>query len=268
VSCPVRGLATAAAAAVLALTGCTSGAAERPPGIDAAASAGSVGPAVRGELTVLAASSLTEAFTRISADFEAANPGTSVTVSFGGSTALARQISFGAPGDLFAAASRTAMDDAVARLDGDPVVFARNRLQIAVPAGNPAGVKGLADLAREDLLVALCAEQVPCGEAAARAFAAAAVEPAPDTLEQDVKAVLTKTVLGEVDAALVYRTDVLAAGDAVEGIDFPESEQAVNDYLIGHLGMSTNRRTADEFLRYLQSPPGRKVLAEAGFERP
>jgi molybdate transport system substrate-binding protein len=151
---------------------------------------------------------------------------------------------------------------------GKPTVFVRNRLQIAVPAGNPAEVTGLADFADADKTIALCAQQVPCGSAAIKAFAAAGIEPAPDTLEQDVKATLTKVELGEVDAALVYRSDVLAADDAVEGIDFPEGAQAVNDYPIVTLAEAPNAEAAQAFRDYVLSPGGQQVLEAAGFERP
>ena len=136
------------------------------------------------------------------------------------------------------------------------MVFVRNRLEIAVPAGNPGGVTGLADFANPDLTIALCAEEVPCGAAAIKAFAAAGITPAPDTLEQDVKATLTKVELGEVDAALVYRTDVIVAGDAVEGIEFPEAGEAINDYPIVALKDSANIDAARAFVAY--------VLSEAG----
>jgi molybdate transport system substrate-binding protein len=147
-----------------------------------------------------------------------------------------------------------------------PTVFARNRLQIAVPEDDPGGVQGLADLARPELTIALCAKQVPCGAAAEKAFAAAGLTPAPDTLEQDVKAALSKVVLGEVDAALVYRTDVLAAGGDVRGIAFPEAEQAVNDYPVVALTRAPNAAAARAFVERVLSPAGQRVLADAGFD--
>jgi len=217
---------------------------------------------------VLAAASLTETFTQLGAEFEAENPGVTVIFSFGASSALAQQVVSGAPGDLFASASPTTMatvtDAGLAR--GEPVVFVRNRLQIAVPTGNPGGVTGLADFADADLTIALCAEEAPCGAAAAKAFTAAGITPAPDTLEQDVKATLTKVELGEVDAALVYRTDVRAAADTVEGINFPESGDAINDYPIVLLADAPNAEAAQAFLDYVLSEVGLQVLADAGFE--
>lgn len=221
-------------------------------------------------VTVFAAASLTEAFTRIGTEFEAANPGAKVTFNFGPSSGLAEQIVQGAAADVFAAASTSTMDKVVAagRADGQPAVFVRNYLQIAVPAGNPAGVSGLADFAKPELKLAVCAEQVPCGSAAKRAFTAAGVTAQPDTLEQDVKAVLTKVRLGEVDAGVVYRTDVQAAGEQVEGIDFPEAEQAVNDYPIVAVKDAPAGAAARAFVEYVRSPDGAQVLAEAGFASP
>ena len=169
---------------------------------------------------------------------------------------------------VFASASPTTMavvtDAGLA--DGEPVIFVRNRLEIAVPAGNPGGVTGLADFANEDLTIALCAEEVPCGAAAIKAFAAAGIMPAPDTLEQDVKSALTKVELGEVDAALVYRTDVIVAGDAVEGIEFSEAEEAINDYPIVVLADAPNPDAAQAFMAYVLSEAGIQVLADAGFD--
>lgn len=227
-------------------------------------------PAVSGDVVVFAAASLTESFTQIGEDFEASNPDVAVTFNFGASSALAQQIVSGAPAGVFASASPATMAQVTegGDADGEPTVFVQNRLQIAVPAGNPGDVSGLANFADEDLTIALCAEQVPCGAAALRAFEAAGIAPAPDTLEQDVKATLTKVELGEVDAALVYRTDVIAAGDTVEGMEFPEAGQAVNDYPIVTLAAAPNAETAQAFVDYVLSQDGQQVLADAGFDGP
>ena len=245
--------------AALALAGCGSTPDTAP-----------AGQAVSGTVTVFAAASLTETFTALGEDFEAANPGTTVTFNFAGSSALAQQITQGAPVDVFAAASPATM--AVATDAGSvtaaPTVFVRNKLQIAVPAGNPAGITGLADFADDAKAIALCAEQVPCGAAARKAFDAAGITPEPDTLEQDVKAALTKVRLGEVDAALVYETDVEAAGADVEGIAFPEAEQAINDYPIAPLADAPNPGGAAAFIAFVLSDKGRAALTAAGFTAP
>lgn len=220
-------------------------------------------------LTVFAAASLTETFTELGEAFEAENPGVTVTFSFGGSSSLAQQIVAGAPADVFAAASPATMrvvEEAGEAVD--PVVLVRNRLQIAVPPGNPGGVAGLADLGDPSRTIALCAPEVPCGAAAVDVLETAGVTPAPDTLERDVKAALSKVRLGEVDAALVYRTDVLAAGSQVEGIDVPEAVGVVGDYPVTVLADAPNREAAQAFLDFLGSPEAREVFADAGFELP
>lgn len=225
---------------------------------------------VSGDIVVFAAASLTDTFTELGEQFEAENPDATITFNFAGSSALAQQIISGAPVDVFASASPATMaqvtDEGLA-VD-EPVVFVSNRLQIAVPAGNPADVTGLEDFTNEDLTIALCAEEVPCGAASVTVFEAAGLTPAPDTYEEDVRATLTKVELDEVDAALVYRTDVLVAGDAVEGIDFPESEEAINDYPIALLTEAPNGDGGQAFLDYVLSEAGRTALGDAGFDLP
>jgi molybdate transport system substrate-binding protein len=229
---------------------------------------GATGPS--GKIVVLAASSLTESFTALGKAFEADHPGTTVSFSFAASSELATQIQQGAPADVFASASPATMAQVSDAGDtaSKPVTFVGNTLEIAVPAGNPGKVTGLADFAKKDLTIALCAPEVPCGAAADKVFAAAEVTPAPDTLEADVKATLAKVTLGEVDAALVYKTDVIAAGDKVEGIDFPEAAEAVNDYPIAVLAASRRPATAQGFVDLVLSAAGQKVLSEAGFQQP
>jgi len=224
---------------------------------------------ITGTVNVFAAASLTEAFTQIGRDFEVATPGVKVTFNFAGSPALATQINEGAPADIFAAASPATMRTVTeaGNADGTPVIFVRNQLVIAVAEGNPKGITGLRDLTRPDLQLALCAEQVPCGAAAKKALDVAKVTLKPVTLEQDVKAALSKVKLGEVDAAIVYRTDAMAATAGVDGIEFPESAGAINDYPIVVLKSAPNRAGAQAFLAYVRSQ-GRAVLTAAGFKTP
>lgn len=264
-ACWIRtALAGLAALAVAGLSGCGGG--------DGTVSAqpGSSSTGVTGTVTVFAAASLTESFTQIGKDFEADNPGSKVRFSFGGSSGLATQINQGAPADVFASANPTNMKivtDA-GNGDGSPTVFVRNQLVIAVPKGNPKGIKGLADLTKPGVKVALCAEQVPCGAAAKKALDAAGVKLTPVTLEQDVKSALSKVELGEVDAALVYRTDVKAAASDVDGVEFPESASAINDYPIVVLRNAPNRAGAQAFVAYVRSDKGKAVLTQAGFQAP
>ncbi|MGK5442476.1 molybdate ABC transporter substrate-binding protein [Micromonospora sp. URMC 105] len=225
---------------------------------------------ITGTVTVFAAASLTESFTTLGRQFENAHPGVRVTFNFAGSSQLATQLTQGAPADVFASASPRNMatvTDAGAAA-GSPTVFARNQLVIAVPKGNPDGVTGLADLTRPGAKVALCAEQVPCGAAATRALAEAGVTLTPVTLEQDVKGALSKVTLGEVDAALVYRTDVRSAAAKVDGVEFPESARAVNDYPLVVLKDAPNPAAARAFVAHVRSDQGRAVLTDAGFQPP
>ena len=230
---------------------------------------GSSVPSARAaSLTVFAAASLTEAFTQIGSDFEA-RTAIPVTFNFGSSATLATQIIQGAPADVFAAASPATMKTVTdTRAAGRPVNFASNTLQIAVPDGNPGQITGLADFADESKTIAICAPQVPCGAAATKVFAAAGIIPRPDTLEPDVKATLTKVAADEVDAALVYRTDVISEPTKVQGIDFPEAGQAVNLYPIALLNRTVDRDAAQGFVNYVLSPEGQAVLERAGFARP
>ena len=221
-----------------------------------------------GEVVVFAAASLTDSFAEVADEFTEANRDVTVTVSLGGSSALSEQIVAGAPVDVFAAASpatMTTVTDA-GLADGDPQVFVRNILEIAVPTGNPGDITSIADFADADRTIALCAPEVPCGAAAAKVFAAAGITAAPDTLEQDVRAALTKVQLGEVDAAMVYRTDVLAAGDAVQGIPFEEAGDAINDYPIAVLSDAPNPDAAAAFVDFVLSEAGQAILSDAGFQ--
>ncbi|TDD33011.1 molybdate ABC transporter substrate-binding protein [Actinomadura sp. KC06] len=226
------------------------------------------GSAGDGTLTVFAAASLTDAFTSLGRTFEGSRPGVKVRFNFGASSTLAQQITQGAPADVFASASPATMKTVTDAGDaaGTPQVFTRNRLVIAVPKDNPGKISTVGDLSKPGLKVVLCAVQVPCGAAAARALGAARAEVEPVSREKDVKAVLTKVGLGEADAGLVYRTDVKAAGGKVTGIEFPQAAQAVNDYPIVEVAGAPQAALAKEFIRLVLGPQGRTVLSRAGFE--
>lgn len=265
-------LGAALAAAALALTACAGE--DTAPG----SAEGAAGDDLSGEVTVFAAASLTDVFEGLAEEFEARNPGVEVVFNFAGSSELAAQIDSGAPADVFAAASTATMDRVVggegldrewaAEHGENGTVFATNTLQIAVPAENPAGIGGLDDLAGDGVSVAFCAEEVPCGAATAAALGAAGLDITPVTYEEDVRAVLTKVELGEVDAGLVYRTDVIAAGEAVTGISFPEAEAAANDYPIGVPAGAPNPGAAAAWVDLVLSGTGTAALAEAGFGTP
>jgi molybdate transport system substrate-binding protein len=262
-----RLLTAAVLTAVLATGAC--GTNDSPAGGGEASGSAAPGGSA-GKVTVLAAASLTESFDTIGTMFEEKNPNIEVTFSYGGSSGLAQQITSGAPVDVFAAASATTMKTVTDAGDanGEPTVFVKNQLVIATAKGNPKGITSLAALAKPEFKVALCAEQVPCGAAAKKALAAANVKVTPVTQEQDVKSALSKVKLGEVDAALVYRTDARAAASDVDGVEFPESSGAITDYPIVTLKNAPNPTGAASFVAFVQTPEAKKVLADAGFQAP
>lgn len=254
---------TGAIAGLLVIAGCSANS------VTSAASAGESAPAATGTLTVLAASSLTGVFETLAAQFEASHPGVTVRISFGSSSLLATQITRGAPADVFASAAPAPMAAVSAAGEaGASTVFARNVLAIAVPSGNPARIQRLADLARPGVAVAVCQPAAPCGAAATAVFAAARLTVKPVTEEADVKATLAKAILGEVDAAVVYVTDVRAAGSAVSGISIPPEVNAATEYPIAVLKASTNPALAQGFVDLVTSADGRAALSAAGFELP
>ncbi|MBP5868684.1 molybdate ABC transporter substrate-binding protein [Streptomyces sp. LBUM 1486] len=256
-------------AAVLGLSACGGSSDDAGSKADASGS-GSGSDKLSGEVTVFAAASLKESFTTLGEQFEKAHPGTKVTFSFGGSDALAASITGGAPADVFASASPKTM--AVVTDAGDasgaPETFVRNQLEIATLPGNPDKIASLKDLTGSGLKVVLCDEAVPCGAAAKKALDASKLKLTPVSYEEDVKSALNKVVLKEADAAVVYKTDVQAAGDKVEGVEFPESTDAVNDYPITLLKESKNTETAKAFIELVRSADGQKVLTAAGFLQP
>lgn len=221
-------------------------------------------------LTVFAASSLTSTFTELGKQFEASHDGVKVSFSFGGSSDLVAQIEQGAPADVFASADTKNMDKAVTAkaVEGDPVDFASNTLEIAVPPDNPAKVATLQDLAKPATKVVVCAPEVPCGAATEKVEQSSKVTINPVSEEQAVTDVLTKVESGEADAGLVYVTDVKAAGDKVTGITFPESSAAVNTYPIAELADSKQADLAKEFVELVTGSDGQSVLSAAGFAKP
>ncbi|MGH3413749.1 MAG: molybdate ABC transporter substrate-binding protein [Marmoricola sp.] len=239
--------------AVGALAGCGSG-------------AGSSGDAT---ITVFAASSLQEAFTTLGHRFERRHPGTKVVFSFGPSSGLAQQIQAGAPADVFASASPVDMRQVVTSGDvGRPATFTSNRMEVAVPPANPGHVQRLSDLARPGVKVAVCQAKVPCGEVAAKVFHNAGLTVHPATQEVDVKSVLSKVSLDEVDAGVVYVTDVEAARGKVKGVGIPAGVNATTAYPIATVKDSQHARLARQFRDLVLSPTGRTVLSSRGFGKP
>ena len=231
---------------------------------------GAGGSGIVGEVTVFAAASLTDAYTEIGEAFTAAHPGATVTFNFASSSELAAQLVEGAPADVYASADATNMAriTAAGAALGEPQVFATNRLEIIVEPGNPKGITGLGDLARPDLVYVTCAPEVPIGAYAAQALRAAGVAAKPASFEDNVKGVVTKVMLGEADAGIVYATDVRAAGAAAQGIAIPEALNVVASYPVVVAQDSPNRRGAPAFVQLVLSADGRAILSGHGFGPP
>jgi molybdate transport system substrate-binding protein len=218
-------------------------------------------------LTVYAASSLTGSFTQLGHAFEQAHPHTKVVFDFGASSALATSITNGAPADVFASAAVKNMQSVLSAADASTSAnFANNVLEIAVPPGNPKHIATLADLAGPGVKVAECDPAVPCGAVATKVLANAGVTVTAVSREADVKSTLAKVQLGEVDAGLVYVTDVKAAGSKVVGIAIPASVNANTEYPIAVLTHSKHTDLAQQFVDLVTSAAGQAVLREAGFE--
>jgi molybdate transport system substrate-binding protein len=262
-------------AAVLALAGCTGSTSDAAPATTSAGSSTSNG--LTGSLTVFAAASLTDVFGQLGDQLMADNPDLDIQFNFAGSSALATQITQGAPADVFASADEVQMAKVTdADLAEDPEVFATNPLMLVVPADNPlgihlpegGGIPSLTEILDHDVTMAVCAPEVPCGAAAAKVLEAAGMSAYPDTYEEDVRAVLTKVELGEVDAGLVYVSDVHAATGRVEAFGFSESFDAINRYPISVLTDSPNPAAAQAFVDLVLSDAGQRILRDAGFLEP
>lgn len=221
-------------------------------------------------VTVFAAASLTATFEQIAQEFEAEHDGVEVQLSFGGSSDLVTQIQNGASADVFASADTATMDELVADdlTARQPQAFATNTLEIAVPPGNPAGVRTFQDLATPGLDLVVCAPAVPCGAAAQQVAERAGVALHPVSEEQSVTDVLAKVSTGEADAGLVYVTDVRAAGDDVDGITFPESRSVVNTYPIAPVSGADQPELAEAFVELVRGETGQRILRDAGFGPP
>jgi molybdate transport system substrate-binding protein len=224
------------------------------------------GDAERGELTVLAAASLTDVFEELATPFEEEHD-VDVTFSFGSSTDLAESAADGAPGDVLATADEASMTLAEdAGVTGDVETFATNVLTIVVPTGNPAGVESLDDLA--DATWVRCADEVPCGKVAAAVLDANGVTAEPVSLEEDVRSTLDKVVSGEADAGLVYATDAVAAGGDVDAVEISGAEDALTSYFATTLEQSEDAGLAADWVAWVTSEEGRAILGDAGFGSP
>lgn len=225
-------------------------------------------PAVREEIVVSAAASLAGAFAEMAEEFEGRNPDVDVVLNTGGTSALREQILAGVGADVFASADPANMEAVASagEVIGDPRLLAVNSLEIAVPPGNPAGVSSLADFSRREPFFGLCAAEVPCGSFAREALDRAGVDPAIDTEEPDVRALLTKLEVGELDAGIVYVTDVIASA-MVDGIAIPEEFNVDAESFIAVLEVSRRPGLAEDFVEFTLSAAGQAILDDFGFRR-
>jgi molybdate transport system substrate-binding protein len=227
---------------------------------------------VTGEVTVLAAASLTESFKEIGTAFEVAHPGAKITFSFGASSSLVTQINQGAPADVFASADVANMNKLTgtngAGTAAPPVTFTTNKLQIIVAKGNPKAITGVADLAKAGVLYVTAAPEVPIGGYVKQVLDKAKVSVTPKSLEADVKAVVNKVTLGEADAGIVYATDVKAAGDKAQGVTIPDDINVIANYPIAVTKATKNSAAATAFVGFVAGPSGQTILAKYGFTEP
>jgi molybdate transport system substrate-binding protein len=219
-------------------------------------------------VTVLAASSLRHVFKDVGAAYEKKHRDVELRFSFAGSQQLASQVRQGQPADVLATADTATMDGLRSETRGKPVRFARNRLTIATAPHNPEHVRGLKDLSRKDLKVALAAKKVPVGRYGRQALDRQHVTVRPVSQESDVASVLSKVQLGEADAGLVYVTDAASAGGRVGTVPVPDSQNAVADYPAAPLEHSGHPKQAARFISYLKSATAQKLLRKAGFQKP
>ncbi|MFJ3515982.1 molybdate ABC transporter substrate-binding protein [Streptomyces sp. NPDC090131] len=217
-------------------------------------------------LTVLAASSLTDVFKAAGAEYEKTHPGTKVTFSFAGSQELAAQVKQGAPADALVTADTKTMDGLKTET-GDATIIAKNRLVIAAGKANPFKIDELKDLADTKIKVVLAAPEVPVGRYSKQILDAQKIEVKPVSQEPNVRAVLSKVELGEADAGLVYKTDSAKSGDKVVTVEIPDDQNAVASYPAATLKQSKNAEDAAVFVTWLSSPEAQKILQDAGFQK-
>jgi molybdate transport system substrate-binding protein len=217
-------------------------------------------------VTVFAASSLKPAFDKISERLLATSA-IDVMFAYADTETLTNQLTQGAPADVFASADVTHMTalQKAGLLSGQSMIFAHDRLEIAVAKGNPKGIHSLADLSRPGLVVVLADPSVPAGQSAAQALKNAGVRVHPASLEQQVSGVLSKVALGGADAGIVYGSDIVTSGQ-VDGVAIPDAENVIADYPIAILSSTQNRAEAETFISLVMSADGQTILKAAGFE--
>jgi molybdate transport system substrate-binding protein len=226
---------------------------------------------LKGEVTVSAAASLTDSFTALAKAFRTANPKVKVRLNFGSSSTLVAQIQAGAPSDVIAAADLVSVERLVAsgNVVAAPRVFARNSLSIAVKSGNPEKVKSIEDLARLKT-IAMCGKAAPCGVYASSALSRAGVVVKESNITRgvDAKATLGAVVTGDADAAIVYKTDVIAAGKSIQAVDIATASNVKAMYGIASIRGSKNGSLAKAFVDFVLSEQGWRILKGFGFQKP
>ncbi|MEM9564315.1 MAG: molybdate ABC transporter substrate-binding protein [Actinomycetota bacterium] len=237
-----------------------------------AAGCGGPGDDDRTVLRVSAAASLTDAMADIEQYYEeSVATDVDLQVNLAGSATIRAQLLEGAPADVVITANPAIMDDLAAAgiVSEPPTTVATNHLVLAVPGDNPAVITELSDLTDPELFVGLCARGVPCGDLADEALAAAGLEITADTREPDVRSLLAKVGTGELDAGLVYLTDIVGTSGAdVVGIDLPPELVTTTSYPIAVVASSPNLRRATQFIEVLTDGVGRTILTEHGFGAP
>ena len=238
--------------------------------VAASAPTGAADAKVTGEVTVLADSSLTDAFNVIAKQFEQKYFGTHVTLRFDSSTTLAKQIEIRLPADVFAPADKQVMDGIadLGRVNPGSRVFARNRLEIAVAQGNPKRIRSLADTLRNGVRLAVCAFDVPCGKLARQTYGRAGLTIPNVPTGTDAKDTLSRVPAGTADAAIVYVTDVKAAARDVDGVPIPSQQNVVDRYPIAPLIGTKNPIAARAFVKFVRSKAGQRILRRFGFLKP
>ncbi|MEU3987578.1 molybdate ABC transporter substrate-binding protein [Streptomyces platensis] len=221
----------------------------------------------KADLTVLAASSLTDVFKKAGAVYEKEHAGTKVNFSFAGSQELAAQVREGAPADAVVTADSKTMDGIKVDV-GRPTVIAKNRLVIVTGEGNPKKIENLKDLSNSKLKVVLAASQVPVGRYSQQVLDAQKLHVKPVSQEPNVRAVLSKVELGEADAGLVYKTDAATAPKKVDAVDIPDAQNAVASYPAATLKASQHAAAAAAFVKWLSTPEAQQILQRAGFQKP
>jgi molybdate transport system substrate-binding protein len=233
------------------------------------------------QLTIYAAASLTEAFQQLGQQFETAQPEVEVVISFAGSQQIAQQLSQGAPGDLFASANEKQMTNVInfgRVLEGSDQEFVHNHLVLILPAGNPGGINELGDLTSSGLELILADQSVPVGAYAQEMLQRAEQDPrfGADfkssvlrnvvSYEENVRAVLTKIILGEADAGIVYASDAAGAKETdLQVIPIPDEINTIASYFIAPIADSPNQELAQDFISLVLSPQGQKILSDYGF---